>query len=257
MTGDKESIPDEDGFEDEFSLERLSEAYAEVIRQQSGDKDSQSDGQRGQLVAEKIRNESELSEEPEQDTDKHSPPDDDTACPVSPESIVESILFVGCPRGEKLTAKEIAGVIRDVSPAEVKKIGKALNEKYIRENRAWRIVIDGNELRMKLADDLENLQIVFHGRDREASLSQSAIDVLALVAYRQPVTREQIEESRDKSSAGVVRQLVKRNLIVEEPPAKKGTKGTLYRTTDRFLELMGLDSIDDLPQSQPVELDDF
>ncbi len=254
MTADNENQPSEDdGFEDEFSLERLSEAYAQVIRQNAGDEPQSS---RGELVSEKVARQSAQSVSAAEETLRSvTVVDDDAACPLSPESIVEAILFVGCPRGEKLTTRKIASTIRDVSPSEVKKIATALNEKYQQQNRAWRIDIDDNTLRMKIAEDLASLQASFHGRDKEASLSQNAIDVLAIIAYQQPATRELVDQSREKPSAGIIRQLVKRNLIAEEP--LKDSKGKAYRTTDRFLELLRLESLDDLPQSQPAELDDF
>ena len=255
----------EEQFENEFSLEMLSEAYAEVMRSQEddatpGNDSADGDGKRGELIADKLAREADEESEPDIDDDdaaeSEAVVDDDAACPVTPESIVESILFVGCPRGEQLTAKKIAAVIRDVSPKEIQTIVQSLNEKYERDNRAWRIEIGEEELKMKIADDLVELQNEFHGRNREASLSQGAIDVLSLVAYQQPISREEIEGSREKASAGIIRQLLQRNLIVEVA-SEKGKRGKSYQTSDRFLSLFGLDSVDELPHSQPVEFDDF
>ena len=106
-------------------------------------------------------------------------------------------------------------------------------------------------VRMALVDDLKVLQTEFYGRDKQVRLSQSAIDVLSVVAYNQPVTREQIETSRGKPSGSVLAQLVRRNLLsldMDEPKVAKRN----YTTTDRFLELFHLSTIDDLPQSHDV-----
>jgi len=248
--------------EQELSLDRLSEAYAEVLRQQSGqDADGESPG-RGQLVADKVAREAAEDEaDPEEtlsDEDESARVrDDDAACPVTPESIVESILFVGVPRGEKLTSKKIASVMRDVSPKEVRAIAKRLDEQYQRDNSAYRISIDSGNIRMVLAEDLMELQNEFFGRNREATLSQAAIDILAVVAYRQPIGRDEIEKSRNKPVGGMLKQLVNRDLLTVVPDEKK-PKRKLYSTTDRFLDLFQLTELADLPQSHDVsELEEF
>ena len=110
---------------------------------------------------------------------------------------------------------------------------------------------------MSLLSEHQALRERFYGRIRRARLSQSAIDVLALVAYNQPITKRDIEEMRQRPSGGVLSQLVRRGLLrierVEEENKKR--RQTLYWTTDRFLELFGLDSIDDLPRSQEMDVD--
>ena len=254
----QESIEEVDDGDDELSLDRLSEAYAEVLRQQTGkDDDSEPGGPvRGELVADKLARDAEESEDEDSDDDDAEQdfdelPDDDTACPITPESIVESILFVGVPRGEKLTSKKIASVLRDVSPKEVRSIAKKLNEQYERENAAYRISLEDNNIRMIVAEDLGGLQNQFFGRNRQATLSQSAIDILAVVAYRQPIARDEIEKARNKSVGGVLNQLVRRDLLTTVADEAK-PKRKLYTTTERFLDLFNLEDLADLPQTQDV-----
>lgn len=260
MTEDETQETDDDDFEDEFSLDRLSEAYAEVIRQQAAGESSEA---RGELVADKVAFDEALAEEPveddldEEEEDSSDDVDDDSACPISPESIVESILFVGVPRGEILSAKKIASVLRDVSPKEVVLIAKSLNEKYESDNAAYRIKAEPDSIRMVIADDLKEFQDQYYGRNRAVSLSQSAIDILAVVAYRQPISREHIEKARKKTVGGVLSQLVRRDLLTTVPDSDQPRR-KLYRTTERFLKLFHLDDLEDLPQSHEVsELDDF
>ena len=239
--------------EDELSLDRLSEAYAEVLRQQAGG-DDQDGPSRGELVADKLaRDDDAVDEEPDEPDDEefNDLPDDDAVCPITPESIVESILFVGVPRGENLTSKKIASVMRDVSPKEVRTISKKLNEQYERENAAYRISITDDNVRMILAEDLTGLQNEFLGRNRVATLSQSAIDILAIVAYRQPISRDEIEKARNKAVGGVLKQLVRRDLLTTVPDKAKPNR-KLFRTTKRFLDLFNLDELADLPQTQDV-----
>ena len=92
----------------------------------------------------------------------------------------------------------------------------------------------------------------FHGRIREARLSQAAIDVLAVVAYQQPLTAEQIGRLRGKPCSHVLSQLVHRGLLrIERKPGKRRT--VQYFTTDRFLDLFGLQTLADLPRSEELD----
>ncbi|MEM9412725.1 MAG: SMC-Scp complex subunit ScpB [Planctomycetota bacterium] len=233
----------------ELSLEQLSQAYAQVMREQghledepeiesphgSQDRDSTQPSEpakRKRITLEEIDNL------------------DNEGCPISPQSIVEAILFVGAPSGVKLSARKIASVIRDVSPKEIQKIVKELNRGYLKARTAYEIVFDNGNYQMQLRDELGDLQNQFFGRNRPAKLNQNAIDVLAVVAYHQPVSKSQVDKIRMKPSGSVLGQLVRRELVLTDPKDK--SKEVLYRTTDRFLELFGLGSLDDLPQTSAV-----
>ncbi len=102
-------------------------------------------------------------------------PDDDAACPISPESIIEAILFVGAPNDVKLTSRKIAAVLRDVSPKEVTKIAKQLNARYEAEDAAYRISTEKGDLRMVLADSLTGFQQEFFGT-KQTSQAKSGGD---------------------------------------------------------------------------------
>jgi segregation and condensation protein B len=96
-------------------------------------------------------------------------------------------------------------------------------------------------------------QFLLEGRG--SRLSQAALETLAVIAYRQPVTRSRISAIRGVNVDGVVRTLLTRGLIVEVGTDPE-TGGGLYRTTDLFLEKMGLQSLDELPSLAPL-LPDF
>jgi segregation and condensation protein B len=240
----------------ELSLASLSRAYAQVMREREGGFDCHAaDVQRDAALelsdsdSPHLSDPSELGPQGElQETI------DNEACPVSPHSIVEAILFVGTPQGVKLPLKKIAAAMRDVSPNEVKAIIEDLNRQYVDEDFAFRIVNDAGNYKIQLVDDLAEVQNYFFGRNRGAKLSQPAIDVLAIVAYNQPLTRQQLDETRGKISGGVLAQLVRRGLIAENEFDGR----TTYQTTDRFLELFGLTSLEDLPQANAVtDLDEL
>src|SRR5690606_23513279 len=91
----------------------------------------------------------------ENDADEETEPDEDTAaCPLTPQSIVEAILFVGRPDGVPIPAAEIAGLMRGVDASEVAMCVEQLNDTYAQTNRATRIVADGAGYRMQLAENV-------------------------------------------------------------------------------------------------------
>ena len=164
---------DPDELEEEFSLDQLSQAYAEVLRSRPG-------GEEAEDPAAKL---DEADDTEEDDPGDKPEVNDNSASPISPESIVESILFVGCPKDVKLTSRKIAAVLRDVSPKEVTKIVKDLNQRYQDENAAYRIDSKNGSLKLILDPELLGFQQDFFGRNRQVRLSQSVIDVMAIVAY--------------------------------------------------------------------------
>lgn len=179
--------------------------------------------------------------------------DDESICPVSPLSIVEAMLFVGHPNNEPLTNRQVASLMRGVRPAEVDGLVEELNEKYDAEQCVYRIMSAETGYRLGLREEWQPIQENFYGKVREAKLSQAAVDVLAIVAYHQPTDRVAVEEiRRDEPSGRLLAQLVRRELLrvelTDDKPRRK-----LYHTTDRFLELFGITSLDDLPQSQDFD----
>jgi segregation and condensation protein B len=92
-----------------------------------------------------------------------------------------------------------------------------------------------------------------YGTMREARLSQAAVDVLALVAYRQPATKQEIDSLRGADCGGLLRQLVRRGLIAIVQRGEASQRQVSYGTTPRFLEMFQLKSLDDLPQTQDLQ----
>ncbi len=171
---------------------------------------------------------------------------------ISPRTILEAMLFVGPPQHEPLTASHGASRMLGGRPAEIDEFVVELNETYAAEQCAYWIESVGAGYRLVLRPEFAPLRDRFYGRVKEAKLSQQAIDVLALVAYNQPLTQAEIDRLRNAASGGVLAQLVRRGLLRVERPDQK-PREPIFHTTDKFLELFGLESLDDLPQSQDPE----
>lgn len=270
--------------EEEFSLDTLSQVYAQVLKQNrpfDETSDSAGDGSgpatavssagstaRTPAVDDTVETHAAATvETAPEDENELIDAEDNACCPISPESIVEAMLFVGAPIDVKLTPEKLAEQLRDVSPKEVSAIVEVLNERYEKEGAVYRIRFDEGHLFMELENSLRSFQRAIIGKDRPAQLSSAAIEVLAIVAYNQPISKSQVEELRKKPSGALLNQLTNRGLLttaVEEMAAmesqaeqNRGSAGAgrvkKFLTTDRFLELMNLDSIDELPQSHEVD----
>ena len=94
---------------------------------------------------------------------------------------------------------------------------------------------------------------VFGLGPKEVRLSQDALEVLAFVAYRQPVTSQDLEQIEKKSSHGILQQLIRRQLIVIDRNESQSSKVVAYKTSDRFLKLFGISELEELPIADRLE----
>jgi segregation and condensation protein B len=177
--------------------------------------------------------------------------------PVTPESILEAMLFVGSGNNQGLDTAKFVEMLRGVTTSDVDAMVESLNELYRTQHRAMEIVRDTGGYRMQLASDLNIVRDRFYGKVRETTLTQSAIDCLALVAYQPGITREEIEKQWNQPASAMLSTLVRKGLLridrAEAPAEPKVNKAVQrYYTTDRFLEIIGLDSLSDLPQTEDL-----
>ena len=164
------------------------------------------------------------------------------------ESIIEAILFVGNQDNRPIRADEIIDKLRNVSAEEVEQTVIRLNEHYQERNSPYTIIFEGGGYGLVLRPEFEPVRANFYGKVRESRLSQQAIDTLAVVAYRQPITAEEIQDLRRQSCSVVLNQLVRRNLIKTSREIQDKKSIVRYQTTSRFLELCQIQSLDDIPR---------
>jgi len=165
---------------------------------------------------------------------------------IRTESVLEAMLFVGDKENKPLTLARACELMRDVTETEALETLADLNERYFQEGAPYKIIRQGDGYVMALRQDFADVAARFGGKAKEFKLSQIAIDVLALVAYRQPITFDEIIEVRNNAS-GALTQLVKRDLISVEKRTLDNKKVSYYKTTERFLKIFNLNSLDDLP----------
>jgi segregation and condensation protein B len=232
--------PDDAG----LSLEELGEAYA-ALMSQGADPYETAPATIGTELGDKA--EVEITDHAADEAREVIAGDDQSAAEVTPLTILEAMLFVGHPLGEPLTSEQIAGLMRGVRPVEIDELVEELNATYRRDEAVFHVASHGAGYRLELRPEWGPVRDRFYGRVKEARLSQSAVDVLAIVAYQQPINAGDVDRLRGKASGGVLGQLVRRDLLAIERPEPKSPP--IYRTTTRFLDLFGLDEIGDLPQS--------
>ena len=242
-SNDDESAREESDPEEGISLEELSQSYANVIGVPLA---AEAGEQAGHIAPSETDNDA-LS--------ASSTPAEATLFQVTPATIVEAVLFVGHSDGTGITAATIAEMMRGVDAAEVTHIVAELNREYEATNSALRIEESADGFRTVLADGLSNIRERFYGRIAEAVLNQSAIDCLALIAYQPGISRQELDEQRGSSNAGLLNQLVRQQLVeVKHEGEGKGVSRHYY-PTPKLLKLAGLQSIDDLPQVEEFELE--
>lgn len=227
------SEPDDQG----ISLDELSQAYAALL------------GKGADPYSARAQGDQQSPEEPAADALPATQEAEEYTFEITPRGILEAILFVGHPSGEPLTSERIATLMRGVHPGEIDELVAELNSDYDAAGTPYTITSVGPGYQLALRSEYASLRDVFYGRIREARLSQAAIDVLAIVAYHQPVAAEVIDRLRGKPSGAILSQLLRRELVSIERPAAAKAKPA-YKTTGRFLEIFGLDGLADLPQSE-------
>ncbi|HLQ45137.1 MAG TPA: SMC-Scp complex subunit ScpB [Planctomycetaceae bacterium] len=175
---------------------------------------------------------------------------------VSEKQVVEAALFVG---GMSLTAKKLSSLFHtDHGFGFVECLIDELNRQYADEGRPYSITLGEGGYRMTLLPDFESVRNqVFGYGPKDVKLTQDALEVLSLVAYRQPITKSHIEALGKSNSGPLLRQLLQRELIRidREHSASESQRKSdpPYATTPRFLSLFGLGSLRDLPVAEDFQ----
>ena len=162
---------------------------------------------------------------------------------VTSRQVLEALLFVG---GMTLPSRKLADVLSGSTRCEdVLLLIDELNALYDTECRPYRIELAEGGYRLQLRSEFEKVRHRVYGfGPREVKLSQEVIEILAFIAYSQPVSEAELDGLGREGTSSVIRQLLRRELI----QLKRGDQTEIqYETAPRFLELFGLRSMHDLP----------
>ncbi len=168
---------------------------------------------------------------------------------ITLESVIEAILFAS---DEPLSANRLAG-ITETSIKQVNRHIDNLNKKYTSNKNAFRIEkIAGGYQMMTLSDYNHWLKKLLRARS-DSKLSAAALETLAIIAYKQPVIRADIEAIRGVQAGELIRSLMYKGLVKIVGRAEVLGRPILYGTTKKFLEVFGLNSLKDLPKVEELK----
>lgn len=165
------------------------------------------------------------------------------------ESIVEAVLFT---MGKSVEVKQLAAAIGQSEPV-AKRVAERLKQRYETEQRGMRILELENAYQMcTCADYYENL-IRVASAPKKHVLSDIILETLSIIAYRQPVTKMEINKIRGVSSDHAVNRLVEYGLVYEAGRLDAPGRPALFATTEEFLRRFGISSMVDLPTVNPEQ----
>jgi segregation and condensation protein B len=230
-----------------LSLDRLTKAFAAMLGTPRGETPAESTAVEGGAprsggpIDEDAAALIEIDASPDLDHESRS----EAGCRVDPSTILEAMLFVGMPDGGPVPSARVAALIRGMNEQEIDSLATDLAARYLAQNRPYEIVRRGSGWIMRLRQEFERFGSLVEERTRAIRLDESALDILATVAWNQPVGREALVALGCDARPSMLAQLVRRGLLAVE----KDEAGTpRYRTTPRFLEVFRLESLTDLPR---------
>lgn len=168
------------------------------------------------------------------------------------EGILEGLLYVQGDTG--LTLKEVMAIL-GVDEEEAKELVYRLKVSYESENRGLRLSYLGNTFKLTTKQEHKDYYEKLLESPSSHTLSQAALEVLAIIAYNEPITRGGVDEMRGVDSTFMIRKLLAKGLIKEAGKSDMPGHPTLYKTTDDFLDYFGLSTKEDLPDISKIELE--
>lgn len=160
-------------------------------------------------------------------------------------AVLEGLLFVVGEEG--LTLEQIEDVL-DIKEEEAKGLLMELKHDYAGESRGLRIDFLGNKFKITTKFEHKEYYQKLLENPETNTLSQAALETLAIIAYNEPVTRVQIDAMRGVGSTQIIRKLVAKGFIKESGRSELPGRPILYETTSDFLDYFGLSTLDDLPE---------
>lgn len=169
------------------------------------------------------------------------------------EAIVEAILFT---MGESVEVSRIAKVLeQDVKTT--KKLIRNLKDRYEEEDRGIRIIELEDSFQMCTKKEMYEYLIQIAKQPKHYVLTDVVLETLSIIAYKQPVTKIEIEKIRGVKSDHAVNKLIEYNLVTEVGRMDTPGRPILFGTTEEFLRRFGVQSVDELPGITPEKVEDF
>ena len=161
------------------------------------------------------------------------------------EGVLEGLLFIQGDEG--VTLEDICNIL-EISTEEAKELLLKLKKNYEEKNRGLRIRYLGNAFKLTTKEEHRVYYQKLLTDEENNGLSPAALEVLAIIAYNEPITRAEIDEIRGLASDYTIRKLLAKGLIKEVGKSTMLGRPNLYQTTHEFLDYFGLATKEDLPK---------
>ena len=165
--------------------------------------------------------------------------------------IIEAILFV-C--GEPVQIADIAHSL-DMTETELMPAVERLRDDYAADDRGLRVNLFGGSLQLSIRPELAPFVERLLQPIQKQSLTQAAMETLSIIAYRQPVTKGDIEAVRGVKCDYSVQSLLNKELIIDAGRKETLGRPILYQTTEKFLSHFGIETLDELPPQDPDQIE--
>jgi len=162
-------------------------------------------------------------------------------------SVIEALLFAS---EKPLTMEQVKGVLDNLDTVEIRKVLEELKQEFEQSNRGIRIIEIAGGFQMITASDFAPFLKKLFKERRVERLSKPALETLAIIAYKQPVTKLEIESIRNVMVDGVIKNLLDKSLVRIAGRKKAPGRPYVFGTTKQFLEYFGLKSLEDLPKME-------
>lgn len=169
------------------------------------------------------------------------------------EAVVEAILFT---MGESVELSKLADVL-ELDKKETRVILENLMKKYESDDRGIRIIELDGAFQMCTRGDLYEYLIKIAKAPRRYTLTEPVLETLSIIAYKQPVTKVEIDRIRGVSCDHAVNKLLEYNLVTELGRLDAPGRPLLFGTTEEFLRSFGVKSLEELPELSQTQLEDF
>lgn len=160
--------------------------------------------------------------------------------------IIEALLFAGSDPLTFAKIKEITDTFCPLKPRVIREIIDELQQEYLSQQRAFRLEEIAQGFVLRTCKEYGSYLNLLYRHKRSEKLSQASVEVLAIIAYRQPVTRPQIENIRGVDSSGIIQNLLDRQLIEVVGKLEAPGRPSLYGITKDFLKHFGLRDLEEL-----------
>ena len=165
-------------------------------------------------------------------------------------TVIEALVLAS---PEPLPVRRILNLIDDMTPGKVSKAITELNNHYMESDSSFRIREIAGGYQFYIIPEYTGFVTEMFTRTRKIRMTKAALETMAIVAYRQPVTKTEIEHIRGVASDGVLHNLLEKKMVTIKGRSEKIGRPLQYGTTDEFLKFFGLSRVEDLPKMSEIE----